>query len=310
MKKYMYVLLIQCFISTASHGYTKENLPEQSVTCLPDPIRPNRYDFSNLQSPEEVFHTVYIDNFAIHPPHSPKDINRYLETIKEKLTNRSSGSMIFQYGNKPEIELKLPRLGIGRHGIVFEIIDKHTKTKRILKVNIFKGMPSLQSAIQENNNYIFWYNHSKKYTFDVAKMYENHPFGLYSIKEKNNGISLTRILINRGLIFITDKEKHLTSYRHLNSTEINDPQIQKISTAIFDFISVVKNNYGRCTSLSPNNIFIEFEKNTDIIKKIELIDYGVSFGKRDNYISMNNFNQYIELAAERLRKYIQNNYSL
>jgi hypothetical protein len=140
-------------------------------------------------------------------------------------------------------------------------------------------------------------------------MYECHPFGLYSIKEKNNGISLTKALMKQNLIFITDVTNNATEYKKITNAELKEPQINKISTVINELLYIIKTYPNHSVSISPNNIFIDLETTTNT-KAIELVDYGTADMKIESYAKIKEFNQYLEYAAERLAKYLRLNYKI
>jgi hypothetical protein len=275
----------------------------------------NKLSYCNkLTNTENNFATIYIDDDKVSSPQSIKEIEQYLIRIKELVSKKTSGYIKFKYGNNLELKLKVPYLGIGKHGMVFDIINENSEidADKILKLNILNGKNGLLSAIDEHQHYDGWQKKATNYSFTVAKLYEYHPSGLFSIKAKNHGISLTRMLMQLGLIYIVDNEAKTTGFNKLTDQDLKKPKIKQIFTAIFDMLDVIKNDPSYCTSLSPNNIFVAFKDKSKVIEKIELIDYGKTKNdkKVEKYIALKHANQYIEIAAERLKKYITSNYIL
>jgi hypothetical protein len=267
---------------------------------------------NELTNTENKFATIYIDDIKISSPQLTTEIELYLIKIKELVSKKTSSCIKFKYGNNLELILKTPYLGIGKHAMVFDIIDGKNKVDadKILKLNILDGINGLLSAVDEHQHYIGWQKKAADYSFTVAKLHEYHPAGLFSIKAKNQGISLTRMLMQLGLIYIVDKEAKTTGFNKLTDQDLKNPRIKQIFTAIFDMLDVIKNDPSYCTSLSPNNIFVAFKDKSNNIEKIELIDYGKTKNakKVEQYIALKHANQYIEIASDRLKKYITINY--
>jgi hypothetical protein len=269
----------------------------------------NNFDEYLIQN--NIFAEVVIDDTVIYPPKNVQDIEYYLQQITNKLLECHKETLIFQYGNMLKVILKSPCLGIGDHAYIFEILNENnTSTNKILKLNIKQYSKSLKAGMKESYNYLFWEDKAINYSFTVTKIYFCHPFGLYSIKEKNNGVSLTKVLIDKKLIFVIDYVNNITSYKQVTNKEIKKLNIEKICVAIFDLLSIMKVTPSSCCSISPNNIFIKFKNNTDQIKNIELIDYGISDNKMETYFKIETFNQYLEIAAERMAKYLKLGYNI
>jgi hypothetical protein len=268
------------------------------------------FNINKIDNIEREFAEIYINGIFISPPTSIKKINKYLNKIKDQLNANVDGTATFKYGNNLDIQIKLPILGAGKHGLVFEIIDETEEIKKIFKLNIKQGVLSLKAGIKERYNYTFWNDQAKSYSFEVASMYDVHPYGLYMIKEKNNGVSLTSYLISQNIIFQNEKKKKKVDFKTLTQAELDESPIKEISQAVLDLLDVIKNNRKNCTSISPNNIFLEFNTQTNSIQKVELIDYGISTHKIYSYFYITNFNQYIKMSSKRLTFYLKNNYVL
>jgi hypothetical protein len=269
----------------------------------------NNFDEYLIQN--NIFAEVIIDDTVIYPPNRVQEIKKYLQQIIDNLLGCYKKTLMFQYGNMLKVLLKLPYIGTGDHAYIFEILNEHNaSTNMILKLNIKQYSNSLQAGMKESYNYLFWEDKAINSSFTVTKMHFCHPFGLYSIKEKHNGVSLTKVLIDKKLIFVVNDINNITSYKQVTNKEIKKLNIEKICTAIFDLLSIMKVNPSSCCSISPNNIFIKFKDDTDQIKNIELIDYGISDNKMQVYFKIETFNQYLEIATERLAKYLNLGYNI
>ena len=267
--------------------------------------------FDKLLIQTNVFQDVIIDNKVISAPKKLQDIKPYLQQITTTLLYTKKATVKFKYGNMEDIILQLPYLGTGNHAYVFEILDKNNlATNKVFKLNIKQYSDSLKAGVKESYNYIFWNNKAVNYSFSVAKTHFYADSGLFCIKQKNNGISLTKFLLEKNLIFVVDKANNINNYKPATNQEIKDLKIEKVCVAVLDLLSVMKNNPNNCSSISPNNIFIELENDNINIKTVELIDYGISVNKMKHYSKIENFNQYLELAAERMTKYIRLGYGI
>jgi uncharacterized protein (UPF0297 family) len=119
---------------------------------------------------------------------------------------------------------------------------------------------------------------------------------------------LTKFLLDKELIFIKDKENNTIGFIPLNNEQLQDKQIKKLEAALYELLNIIRYNPNNTITLSPNNVFIEFEDNDKTcIKKIELIEYGSVWRKIEIYNKLTTFNQYLKFAADKLNQYRTNN---
>ena len=260
--------------------------------------------FEKLDLPHEDWSSVTIGNTQIPAPGKTSEILTYLRRVEQALTSCKESTIRFQYGNKEPITLRLPFLGRGNNGAVYEIAGPISEGKRVIKITLPR-LQAIESSIIEYESYDFWVNAANNsHTFLVPKQHEAHKLGLYRIMEKNDGITLTKYLLMLGAIHIDNLEEKTASFDAQFLEGLYAASGKQIAQAIQSMISIIKDNPLHCVSLSPNNIHITYHKETLGIKRIDLVDIGPVPSKLSSYQKLDTFYQFLELCSERLQKYI------
>lgn len=284
--------------------------------------KPKPYTFKDLiksQLKDNLYEDIYINDDKIKAPTNFMELMTYLDEVSSKLDHLSSvGYARFQYGKKLAVTLKLPFLGRGQNGAVYEIVSGKLNDNKVIKITLPK-YKSLYAAIEEYRSYEFWKKESRGKAFAVPKEFEVHHGGLFRIMEKNEGVTLTKAMLKFGLLsFDPNSVEALLSPG--TKLKFKSPQvsihrsalagayqleIKKIDKAMMDLIQLVVKNPGYCTSLSPNNIHVTFEDDSYTkIKSVDLVDIGPVYSKMKIYKTVKNFDDYLKISQDRLVKYL------
>ena len=276
-------------------------------------------DLTKLKLKDQLFEDVYINDFKIKAPTSYMELMSYLDDISSKLDHLSSvGYARFQYGNKLAVTLKLPFLGRGQNGAVYEIVSGKPNENKVIKITLPK-YKSLYAAIQEYRSYEFWQKSRINKAFSVPKEFEAHKGGLFRIMEKNEGVTLTKAMLKFGMLSFDPNSvetllspgaqmKFKNPQVFIDKGALHGPfqsEIKKIDKAMMDLVELAVNNPEYCTSLSPNNIHVTFEDDSyTTIKSIDLVDIGPVHSKLKTYKKVQCFDDYMKIAQDRLVKYL------
>lgn len=264
----------------------------------------NKESFDLLELSDSDWSSMQIGTTYIQAPSKAGEILDRLKQIESELNGTKDSAISFKYGNRSSIILKLPFLGRGKNGAVYEIQSPLVNEEKVIKIALPR-LQSIQSGIIEYESYDFWSEAaSNAGTFFIPKQYEVHKLGLYRIMEKNKGITLTKYLLMLGAIRIDDLNKKSTSFNPNFLNGIYRVEANKIAKALESMIHIVTTNPKYCVSLSPNNIHVTFDASNLTIERIDLVDIGPVPSKLGVYQNLTNFNQFLELCAERLQKYI------
>ncbi len=300
MKKHKLLYIVSIFIYTITVSFitmAKDcNLPDIKLNKAQEiNFYLNKLNYNN-------FSTVYIDDEIINSPKNVNEIAQFLENIKTTIMSKTGDSFVFKYGNELQLKLKLPYLGKGDNALVFSIINDNKTSNKVLKLNILRGNRGLVAAQREVKNYFFWAKYSKNNSFSFAELHDYSHNGLYHIKEKNQGVSLAKFLVNKGLLVRKDKKYTAKVFTPVNNNQMQDKQVKKVMVALSDLLHIITQNPNNAITISPNNIFIEFKDVTDCIKKIELIEYGNAVKSLRIFNEIKTFEQYLDFAVSKLNK--------
>ena len=263
----------------------------------------NRENFDLLDLTEDDWSSIKIDNIFIPAPKKAAELLSYLKQVEELLNSIDKPSIKFRYGNQKPINIKIPFLGRGHNGAVYEI-EAESNHPKVIKITLPR-LQAIQSAILEQESYDFWANaaYNSGYFF-VPKQYEVHKLGFYRIMEMNKGITLTKYLLMLGAIHIDSISHKNTSYDENFISGTYSKQANLIAQAIQSMLTVIQENPEYCVSLSPNNIHVTYDLDSLAINRIDLVDIGPVPSKLNAYLHLESFEQYLKLCAERLKKYV------
>ncbi|MFK7823179.1 MAG: hypothetical protein AB8G05_03425 [Oligoflexales bacterium] len=305
-----FLCLLLFFISQFNSSITYSRDAPLNLARIANKISPIRdFNFQNLEAfnllelSEDDWSSIKIDGMYIPAPKKASKLLRYLTKVQEVLNSSDKTTAKLQFGDREPITIKLPFLGRGHNGAVYEIETSFAE-KKVIKFTLPR-LQAVQSAIIEYEGYDFWlYEASKSRNFSIPIQYDAHKLGFYRTMEKNNGITLTKFLLMLGAIHIDDLASKETSFNDKFLSGIYSVQATQIAQAIQSMIGIISNNPKRCVSLSPNNIHVTYDLENLAIERIDLVDIGPVPSKLAVYQQLENFNQFLELCAERLKKYL------
>ena len=264
----------------------------------------DREAFDLLELSNEDWSSVTIGEAFIPAPRTAGEILTYLRQVESVLTSSKEKTISFQYGDREAITLKLPFLGRGNNGAVYEIEGPSNKESKVIKITLPR-LQGIESSIIEYESLNFWVEAAKNSdSFLVPGQHEAHKLGFYRIMEKNEGITLTKYLLMLGAIHIDSALNKTASYNPNFLDGLYASEARQIADAIQSMITVINENPKHCVSLSPNNIHITYDPGSLAIKRIDLVDIGPVPSKLKSYQQLKTLNQFLELCAERLQKYL------
>jgi hypothetical protein len=300
MKKHKLFHIVSIFIYTITLSLVA-TAKDCNLSAVKSSETQSANDYSiNLK--HNSFATVYIDDEIINPPKNLHEVEQFLEKIKTTIMGKTGDTTVFKYGDELQLTLKLPYLGKGNNSVVFSIINDDQTSTKVFKLNVLRGNKGLVLAQREIKNYAFWSKYSKNNSFSIAELYDYNYNGLYHIKKKNTGISLADFLVNKGLFIIKDKKYKAKVFTSVNNNQMQNKQVKKVMVALSDLLHIITQNPSNPITISPYNIFIEFENDMDCIKKIELIEYGHAVSSVHIFNQIKTFDQYLYFAELKLNK--------
>lgn len=193
-------------------GYQRMFLKEDdNQTCLGF----GRRDYVDQLS--EDLRGLYLDNESQH--------------ILETLSLAASQTVKVEVSSR-FYEVKLPKLGEGENGVVFEYAENPSNVMKVAKPRAYS-----REHLKEEYNLTCVFEQNG---IPVPRIVESDPYGSFMIKEKLAGESLAKIYEDLG---------------HSNS-----PQHRMVRSAVEEFIVDLLHLFERYpeakTSVSPNNIFV------------------------------------------------------
>lgn len=276
-----------------------QNLP---IENLLQKLEPSSHDTENLDDfPQGSIEKFSVDNTEIPAPSSSAELLLYLKTIHFYLNSCTRDSVEIRYGQGHTYHLRLPFLGQGQNGAVYEILGSNPK----MVIKIPHPTPKAINACKsEHRAYRFWRRQVKNQPFRVPFEFGSNKFGLFRVMEKIEGETLTKVLIREGLLLQDLNHPYHIKVSYHPQQEPSY-KIRQIMHAISAMLKILVSNPHMCTSISPNNILVHpMKRSKPNNLNITLVDIGVTSGKITTYQKISSFEEYLTLAANRLEKYL------
>lgn len=256
--------------------------------------------------PQGAVQLAPADPSLIPPPRTFGDLPAYVERIHRAIQGSPTGKFPLLAGGQRVTAQSRP-LGEGDLGVVYALEGTH----RVIKIPKGGSIVGASKLAREAESGEFWEKQaSATGLFTTPKTHAGDKLGLFAIRERYEGESVTDYLIRHGVLRIEDDGKKVVYGKSLAEIQA-DPDLGRIWKVLSEMLAIMKRNPGYYLSISPNNIYVSYKdpRTKTEISEVSLIDVGLGNGAVDKYAGVHTLREYLDLAINRLEKYLGRNYN-
>lgn len=232
---------------------------------FPDiPIEEAPEDLASVRIPANKIPEVKVNGVTITPPSFFDELVPFMDRVHEQIL---AGQDQFELEvNGEKIIAKLPPLGQGNQGIAYRTLDN-----KVIKLPR-NHLTAMASILLEDAPSQFWYEHSTNASFAATQRFRTNQLGIFAISELDQGEPMVHLFFKAGMLKVEDGEVKIAPQ---SEWKIAASEIQKITAAVGDLVSIMNETPQMSLSISPNNLHITYaDADEKIIDKVTLLDFG------------------------------------
>ena len=241
-------------------------------------------------------------------PTNLAELATVLNQLHEKIAAAPGNTAVVMIDHERLPVMKEP-VGIGMTGTVYSIANTGKVVKLVRPVLLEMA---LHSVLVEGDRAKRFEQELKGEGFLTPQHFSEDPFGIYSVRERVSGQTLTQYLVQKGVIEIApgrDGQKAVLKAPALLASLIKEsPELQNVLAMVERLLAQRAQHPDLINDLGPDNLVLVYEPGSKPpkLQGLSLVDTGPTSKKtRDRLDAVKNADDYLKLSETLVNRYIR-----
>lgn len=279
----------------------------------PQEVSAARRDAITRMGPEAIsgeiwkrFPLIKIDDVTLRSPNDLEELEgRVLKQIHDTIGASERPIVCLQFGDQFFPIYKNP-VGVGMAGVVYEIADSN----KVIKIS--KPMPlAIAFMLREKERAPTIEGLMQTEHFFTPKNYHFDDYGIYGVKERLKGMTLTKLFLDNAVIELKEDSDGKTiaelSNLDLLETRLEISLLTSLQKEIVDLMDLRAKHPQIINDLGPDNLIPLFNPDRTELIGLSLVDIGPHTEltkKRFDEAHLEGFSGYLEIATKLVNRYL------